>query len=86
MADPGSTEPCEDFSVLCLVGRALRAGVDPQLVLAQALDERLYRGVRPSMKPLARTEAIAEVLEENCARHEALAATLLAVIGRPDFA
>jgi hypothetical protein len=71
---------CSDIRDTCVLGAALRRGRDPVVALSEALDATLYRGVRPSVKPLTRAEAIASLLALHCPAHlleaEALIATL----------
>lgn len=78
--DTGLSARCSDIRDTCIVGDAIRRGVNPAIAVAEALEERLYRGFRPSLKPLSRAEASAEILAVHCDAHRARATTLLTAI------
>jgi hypothetical protein len=74
---------CSDIRDTCVVGEALRHGRDVATDMAEALERALFRGVRPSVTPLTRAEAAAQVLALHCDAHRPLAVALLASISPP---
>ena len=63
-----------------MVGNALRRKRPVLGALREALDSFLYQGIRPSLNPLSRDEAVTQLLELHCATHRVEAETLLATL------
>ncbi len=62
-------ERCSDIRDTCLVGEAVRRRADPSVTLAEALEQLLYQGVRPSAAPISRADASSKILDWHCESH-----------------
>jgi hypothetical protein len=74
---------CSDIRDTCVVGEALRRHASPTEAIRESLDERLFRGHRPSLRPLTRVQAVSEILALHCKKHRPQAEAFLVMIATP---
>ena len=73
-------DACSDIRDTCVVGNALRRKRPVLGALREALDSLLYQGIRPSVNPLSRDDAVTRLVDLHCSAHRGEAETLLTTL------